>query len=316
LREERRTFLFIALLLAGCIAYTINYDIHDIDSYFLLAYIALAMFAGFGAVEAMTMFRKSAGKIGVGILLVCVVVAEISANWSDVDASGNELVQDYTANIFSTLKPHSIIISYQWDYFVSASYYFQYVKHLRTDVTVIDKELLRRSWYFLQMKKNHPLLYEKSGSEIEGFIEELNKFERDVPYDPAVIESRYNRMIDSFADHNIDSVAIYVTPEIEPHLFSHYVRVPEGLSYRLYRDTLYHPFDFPDFSYHPYNKQDSYTQQLRGLYTRMLVQRALYEERHGYHQLTTRYLQKAYEIDPNAGTLDLLRRFSASPAFH
>jgi len=52
LMHERRIFMFIFLLLAGCIAYTVNYSINDIDSYFLLAYVSLAMFAGFGALEA------------------------------------------------------------------------------------------------------------------------------------------------------------------------------------------------------------------------------------------------------------------------
>ena len=97
-------------------------------------------------------------------ILLAIVIAELSANWPEVDASSNYLVEDYTATILANLKPHAIIISYQWDYFVAASYYFQYVKHARDDVTVIDKELLRRSWYYLQMKKNHPALYEKSRS--------------------------------------------------------------------------------------------------------------------------------------------------------
>ena len=94
------------------------------------------------------------------------------------------LVQDYTATLLANLKPNAVILSYQWDYFVSASYYFQYVKHIRTDVTVIDKELLRRSWYYLQMKKNHPAVYEKSKKEIDGFLEELYKFEHDLPVRP------------------------------------------------------------------------------------------------------------------------------------
>jgi len=61
LKQERRIFMFIFLLLAGCIAYTVNYSINDIDSYFLLAYVSLAMFAGFGALEAGMIFKKVGG---------------------------------------------------------------------------------------------------------------------------------------------------------------------------------------------------------------------------------------------------------------
>lgn len=316
LLRNRRLFLFIFLLLAGCVAYSINYDIHDIDSYFLLAYLSLAMFAGFGALEAGAMIKSSKGRAGLTVVLGSFVIAEAVANWPEVDASGNFLVEDYSTNILSTLKPHAVILSYQWDYFVSASYYLQYVKHVREDVTVVDKELLRRSWYFLQMKQNHPGLYAKSRGEIESFLAELDKFEHDVPYDPPVIEARYNRMIDSFIDHNIDSVAVYVTPEIESHLASHYLRVPEGLAFRLYRDSLYHPFDFPEISYRPYHKKDSYTLQLNGMYTVMLTQRALYEQSFGKMELPLRYLQRAYEINPNAGTLQLLERFGTPAPQH
>ncbi|MGA7161293.1 MAG: DUF2723 domain-containing protein [Bacteroidota bacterium] len=313
LLRERRIFVFIFLLLAGCIAYTINYDIKDIDSYFLLAYVSLAMFAGFGAFEAGVMIKKNWGKIAVTAILLTVAIAELTANWPEVDESSDYLVQDYTASLLANLKPNAVVLSYQWDYFVSASYYFQYVKHIRDDVTVIDKELLRRSWYYLQMKKNHPILYEKSKNEIESFLEELYKFEHDIPYDPAVIEARYNRMIDSFIDYNIDSVAVYVTGEIEPHLASHYHRIPEGLAFRLYKDSTYHPLDFPTILYRPFPRNDLYSRQIRTMYTGMLAQRAEYEASYGRTELAQRYAKKAFEIEPNALTVQLLQRL-ASPS--
>ncbi len=313
LRDHRRIFTFIFLLLAGCIAYTINYSINDIDSYFLLAYVSLAMFAGFGALEAGTIFRKNWGKSAVVVALLAVVIAELSANWPEDDASSNYLVEDYATTILANVKPNAIILSYQWDDFVAASYYFQYIKHFREDVTVVDKELLRRSWYFLQMKNNHPVLYEKSKAEIDAFLAELYKFEHELPYDPAVIEARYNRMIDSFVDHSIDSVAVYVTSEIEPHLVSHYRRVPEGLAYRLYADTTYRPLEFPDFKYRPYRKIDMYTRQIQMLYARMLSQRALYERAHGMSELAARYANKAYEVESGALTGRLPAENSSSP---
>ena len=66
-------------------------------------------------------------------------------------------------------------------------------------MVIIDKELLRRSWYFEQIKRNHPDVYERSRQEIALFQGELYKFEHDLPYDPAVIEGRYNAMINSFS---------------------------------------------------------------------------------------------------------------------
>lgn len=313
--HNRRLFVFILILLAGCILYTVNYDIKDIDSYFLLAYISIAMLAGFGIVEAGSLFKTLWSTIAVTAILAGVIIAEISANFPEVDASDNHLVEDYTMNILTNLEPNAIIISYQWDYFIAASYYFQYVKHVREDVTVIDKELLRRSWYFMQMGKNHPAIYEKSKRDIDSFLEELDKFEHDTPYDPAVIEAKYNHMIDGFIDHNVDSVAVYVTPEIEPHLASHYLRVPEGFAFRLYRDSTYHPVRFPTISYHPYHKANLYTQQIHHFYTSMLAQRALYEESQGKMDFAQRYARKAYEINPSPATAQFLQRLTISPQY-
>ena len=46
----RRTHIlaFTLLLFFGCLFYSINYDIHDIDSYFLLAFLAVALWIGAG----------------------------------------------------------------------------------------------------------------------------------------------------------------------------------------------------------------------------------------------------------------------------
>jgi hypothetical protein len=306
--RNRTMFLFIFLLLAGCLLYTINYDIFEIDPYFLLAYIALALFAVYGAVEAMEWFqpkvdsalrdKKFSGKTVMAFLLLVIVIAEAGTNFKETDESHNYLVEDYTKNILTNLQPNAIILSYQWDYFVAGSFYFQFVKHARTDVTVIDKELLRRSWYYEQMKHNYPQVYERSHAEISAFLEELYKFEHNLPYDPAVIEARYNRMIDSFIDHNFVDHPVYVTMEIEPHLASHYLRVPEGLAYRLCKDTTYHPIAFPSLTYRPYPKTDRYTTQLHKMYAQMLVQRGMYEQRYGHNDLAEKYFEKAKEISP------------------
>jgi hypothetical protein len=109
-------------------------------------------------------------------------------------------------------------------------------------------------------------------------------------------------MIDSFIDHNIDSVPVYVTSEIEPHLASHYRRVPEGLAFRLYKDSMYHPLEFPILFYRAYRKKDMYTQQLQSMYTNMLTQRAMYEQSYGKSDLAERYAKKAYEIETGALT--------------
>ena len=53
--KSRKLSLFILITFVFTVLYSINYDIHDIDSYFLLAFIMLAFFAAFGAMKILEM---------------------------------------------------------------------------------------------------------------------------------------------------------------------------------------------------------------------------------------------------------------------
>jgi hypothetical protein len=123
------------------------------------------------------------------------------------------------------------VISYQWDFWVSASYYYQVVKGVRQDIAVVDKELLRRSWYLLQLERRYPWLIQASRAEVEAFNRELIKFEHDTPYNPTVIQARYADMISSFISKTISSRPVYVTSEIEPEFTTGFQRIPEGLAF-------------------------------------------------------------------------------------
>ena len=89
--------------------------------------------------------------VGIAILLGMI---EIGANYSDNDESGNYMVEDYTMNMLRNLPPNAIIFSTQWDFWVSGAFYYQLVEHVRPDVLVIDKAMLRdRPWYYAGTRK-------------------------------------------------------------------------------------------------------------------------------------------------------------------
>ena len=57
--KAKRFFIFLIITFLFTILYSINYDIHDIDSYFLLAYICLAFFAVFGVLKLYELIGKN-----------------------------------------------------------------------------------------------------------------------------------------------------------------------------------------------------------------------------------------------------------------
>ncbi len=271
-RSDRRLFIFTALLFIGCIGYSINYDIHDIDSYFLLAYFTTALWAGFGLIRLADWSASwPGGRTWRYSLLVALAALPFSANFHQNCERNNYLVEDYTGNMLDSFPPDALVLSFQWDQWVSAAYYEQLVRHARTDLVIIDKELLRRSWYYTQLETNHPGLIRESRPEVDAFLKELYKFEHDLAYDPSIIEARYAAMIESFLEKSMSKRPLFVTNEIEPQYTARFQRVPRGLAMQLYPDTLFHPAPMPDFHFRPLDREGRLEDQTLRLYATALV---------------------------------------------
>jgi hypothetical protein len=277
-KRERRLLVGTVILFVTCVFYSINYDIHDIDSYFLLAYFCIALWAGCGLYLAGSWMKgKSPLMIwGRGALLLLPGLLVLFLHFDLLNKREHRMVEDYTMNMFSSLQPGALVFSYQWDYWVSASYYYQLVKGVRPDLVVVDKELLRRSWYLKQLESRYPWLIQGSQEEVEGFLREVGKFERDLPYNPAVIQGKYVGMITSFIEKSLPERPVYVTSEIEAEFTPGLRRVPEGLAWRLYRDTLFHPTDFPELVYRDFPRKGREEEMIRRLYSEALRSRGAY----------------------------------------
>lgn len=253
-RASRHLAYGTAMMFVVCVLYSVNYDIHDIDSYFLLAYCCVGVWAGVGLLIAGSWWAAFSGwkNWTAGLLLLGCGCVPLVVAYGEMDRSGHVLVEDYTRNLFSSVEKGGVVLSYQWDYWLSASYYFQYVRGERTDVFVIDKELLRRSWYLKELEGRYPAFMQRCRGEIEAFTREVYKFEHDLPYDGAMIESRYVAMIHAMIQRSIAHGPVYVTPEIEEKFTAGYRRVPEGLVLRLVSGGQYSPPQMPEWVIRPF----------------------------------------------------------------
>ncbi len=299
-RASLRFFVAILILFFICVLYSINYDIHDIDSYFLLAYICMGVWIAFGLARVgQWLAQRLHYRWFILFSLIAMGCVPAFVNYHQIDESTNFLVEDYTHNMFSSMDSNALVLSFQWDYWVSASYYYQLVRGERTDITVIDKELLRRSWYLKELENRYPALMNVSKVEVASFRNELFKFEHDVPYDPAIIQSRYVDMIRSFILRNIEKRPIYVTSEIEPEMTAGWQRVPSGLAFRLYADTLFHRTENPLYRYRRFEREGRLENMIRRLYSVSLTARgAYYYYRGGGKEEILRSFQHSLEFDP------------------
>jgi hypothetical protein len=299
-KHHRKLAVSTMLLFAGCVLYAINYDIHDIDSYFLLAYVTVALWAGIGMFSgALWVMQKWVHGGRAAIIIVAVfALATVFLHRQRADESGNRLVEDYAMNILRPLPPNALVLSYQWDYWLSASYYYQLVRGVRTDVATVDKELLRRSWYFHELEHRYPWLMEESRAEVAAFLKELDKFEHDLPYDPAIIQGRYVGLISSMIHRSMASRPVYVTHEIEPEFTAGLQRVPEGLVFRLVADTLFHASSEPEFFYRPFGRAGRLEDNVPRIYASALMARGVYYYRAGRVEEAETSFSRALEFDP------------------
>ncbi|MEX1140509.1 MAG: DUF2723 domain-containing protein [Bacteroidota bacterium] len=306
-----RVSWFILLLIAVCVGYSINYDIHDIDSYFLLAYVGAGFLIVFGMHTLLNRLRDVPRRVAI-VMILALPIFEFVSHREFVDESDNFLVRDYTLNTLSSLDSNAVVFTYQWDYLVSASYYFQLVKKIRPDVIIIDKELLRRSWYFIQLKKAAPWLIEKTRPAVDPFLLELYRFEHNRPYNGAIIEARFNAMVNMMIDTAMRAGPVYLGAEIEPQFAVDYERIPDGLLLRLRPPGAIK--DLKDFD-PPFRNSKFRSRLATGLkiqYAKLLTLRAVWLLKTGEGRWAAKKsLQRALEFDPSY--VPALRLLAALP---
>ena len=299
--RARKLAIFLLITLISTVAYSINYDINDIDSYFLLAYIVIAYFAVFGIIRIYEILTVKRYRSAILIALIIVLsAAEITINHKEVDQSDTYTFEDYTKAILSTTDQNSIILSYLWHYFVSASYYYQYVEGFRRDVAVIDKELLRRSWYYHQIATDHPDVLEGLKTDIDLFKNALVPFERDEDYNRNLLESLYRKIMTDLVSKNIETRSFYFPPEIaENELRNGQFKLPEGytyvpdlLLYKVVKTNDYVPAGDPDFHIRFPENGNKYTDFIQNLAGSVLASRALYELRFNKVERAKIYIDK------------------------
>jgi hypothetical protein len=252
LRYSRRMITFLLILFFTTIAYAANYDIFDIGSYFLLSYIVIGLIAAYGIDFILNWINEKQKWIKVITVIVLAVLPlfQIINHWNRVDEANNLLPQRFVSNAFSSLEPNTVVIASQWDYFISPSLYYQIIRNERRDITIIDKSLLQnRTWYFMQLQRRSPELMERIKPSADLFLGELNKFERDLPFDFRTIQSYWQNLLSDIIEKSLPDHPVYIDVRIDREFSSSYYRTPAGLFLRLTakEDTTCYKTSLADF---------------------------------------------------------------------
>ncbi|HVK38080.1 MAG TPA: DUF2723 domain-containing protein, partial [Candidatus Kapabacteria bacterium] len=290
-----RLGVFVGLIYVTCVIWAGGYDILEIEPYYMLAILALGMAAAAGA----RWIEERAGRNVALAVMAVLVTATAAINFTRADERTNVVVEQMTRNMLTTLPKDAVVISSQWDFWVSGSWYMQAVERMRPDIAVIDQELLRRSWYLDQMATWNPSLMRMIAPQVERFRVQVLKFEHDEPYDPAEIQAAYIGMIDALIDSASAHRPVFVTGEVPEEMGRTYMRIPNYLALRLTRDSAYVPQEFPRYAFDRWeDRVDHYAAKAYELYARSSFARALYEAQAGRMDLARQYYDHALSFDP------------------
>ncbi|MCR4423167.1 MAG: DUF2723 domain-containing protein [candidate division WOR-3 bacterium] len=221
--------------------YAVNYSIPDIEAYFIPSLVCLLIFAAVGVEGIKGSGRKFRH------LVWLVALGALALNFPAQNRADDWVAYDQALNTLAAVDSNATIITDWWDLYAPI-FYLQQVEGVRTDVCIIDKELVRRSWYFEYLKRSYPWLMERSRLEKERFLEHLHRFEHNQPYSPVAIQESYISLLRSFFLKSPERPWYTTFPETENEdarqLLSGFKLVPLGIVYQVREDTLVPAFDY------------------------------------------------------------------------
>jgi tetratricopeptide (TPR) repeat protein len=326
-KRDMTQFVFLALVVVGDLAYALNYEIaEDKDAYYLPAFTALAIAAGYGAAWLIKSARltrpPSEAALGIALIVVALApAASLAGSFSYNNRSRYYVAQDYVENILSTIEPGGMLLTLDWQVY-SPMLYLREVERRRTDVVAIDVNQLYYSWYFNYLKRAYPELIESAHDEVDAYLEDLTHWERDAEAysrDQALferIQARFNNMVVALITNHIRSAPVYTTQEIATnfegrdgqmtkYLTDSYAFVPQGLVFQLMSKGEYHDPAGPrlvtrglaDGSIR-FADDDVVRLKVLPVYVRMLTNRGRYLAAYGRHEQAIEAYRQALALDP------------------
>ncbi|MBI5727693.1 MAG: DUF2723 domain-containing protein [Ignavibacteriales bacterium] len=308
LQRARKLFYFVGIAAVFTVLYSINYDINDIDAYFLLAYICIGFFAAFGIMYLFELLYDK--KFHYGLALTAALVfagVQVYYTVDKVDQHDTYTFEDYTHALLGSVQKDAVIISYQWDYFISPAYYLQHVENKRKDVSIIDKELLRRSWYYNQLERGNPGLLRGIAPDIQSFLTALKPFERSEVFDAQLLETYYQRIMSGLVTTNVGKRPVYIGVELyEGEMQRGEFTLPKGLTlvpdlffFKVVKAGEYVPAPDPVFQIRFPKTGNKYTGMIKTMVSSMLVRRAMYEMEYSRVDRAKVYIRKIKSAFPD-----------------
>jgi hypothetical protein len=214
--HQPRQFAGLVLTFAIYSIYAIGYNVTDSYVYLLPVYFLYAMWIGRGSQSLLMATDRAQGSrmprvtALLGVALIALPFASLRANLPTVDLSGDYEAYNFGSEVFAQLPAQSLVITAN-DPHTFTLWYFARVVMQRSDVAVLDRDLLGYDWYVRGLRQSYPWIC----------LPQL-------PFGDLL-------SLDRLLEANMESSVIFLT-EPDKDLMSRYSFREKGLLYRLAAD--------------------------------------------------------------------------------
>jgi hypothetical protein len=306
--KSHRIFVFIGLTVGCNLFYALIYEIsEDNEAYVLPTFLLLAICLGWGLRHVLdTVWQSSRKAIAIAVAggLCILPIFSLWSHYAENNHRHYLVARDYGLNVLENLEPGALLLTMDWQLY-SPLLYLQKVEGHRKDVACVDVNLLRRSWYVAYLNRQYPALMGNAADEAEIYLQQLDLFEHDRPYNPNAIQQAFvnliNRLVDTVFDRNRP---VYATVDLseEPGAASAYFRIPVGPVFRLAKGKPSAPpppgrfriASFTDRRLH----LDPVMLRVRRNYALMLVNRGIFLTLYGRQAEAHDWFRKGIALDP------------------
>ena len=324
LRRDRAVFLFLMLVAVADLAYGMSYEIaEDKAAYYLPAFITLAVAAACGAQRLIATARTrrfSAASLVAAAMLFIPAFGGVH-NLAYNNRRHDFIAHDYVDNILSTIGPGGLLLTLDWQV-CSPMLYVRTIEQRRRDVSLVDINLMRRSWYFDYLQREYPELMASAHEQVDAFLEDLRHWEQD----PALfqrdrtlnqrIDTRFNTLILTLISQHLRAAPVYMTQDLalgrDPDssgltrsLTATYQLAPQGLVFQLFTDHAFHEPALPQLQTRGladgtlrFDADDVVRLKVLPVYLSMLYNRGRYLGVHGLYERAIAAFEEALQLDP------------------
>jgi hypothetical protein len=230
--KNRRLLVFAMLIWLANLLYVLNYEIADIETYYLPMILVSSIFIAMGIGEALTRMKgRKALELIVFAVAAILPLANILANYHKADRSDKVFARQAVLDISQSAAAGGLALMENWDFY-SPWLYFRFEDGFRPELTLLDKELMRRSWYIDFIRRYHLQIYGRSKAEFDEFLRRVEPFERGWPYDPNVIDRAYYGMLDAVITNESKIMPVYTNITGDPRFIGGRSLIPDGVLFR------------------------------------------------------------------------------------